>query len=65
MQVSVKNIAYTVQLDEKSTSVASGIGFILICAKQCAAWKSVETETPRFFVSAIIAAVSDSETVMV
>jgi len=64
-QMSGKGTTYTVEPDEKSTSVALGNGFILICAKQCAAWNSAEIETPSFFVSAIIAAVSDSETFVV
>ena len=65
MQASGERYTYTVESDGKSTSVPSGIGFILIWAKQCAAWNSTETETPSFFVFAMIAAVSCSEAVMV
>ena len=65
LQVSGKSITHTIKLPEKSTSLPSGTEFILIWAKQCAAWYSAETETPSFFVSAMIAAVSDSEAVMV
>ena len=65
MQAYGQSIAYTVKRPEKSTSVPSGIGFILIMAKQRAAWNNVETETPSLFVFAMIAAVSCSEAVMV
>lgn len=64
MQISDENIAYSV-LSEKSTSVPSGTGFILIMAKQYAAWNNVETETPSFFVSVMIAVVSCSVAVTV